>query len=73
MNAAGLFYSREKLFFKVGVLNNWWNYFNLGNKIAQSEINLDGTIGLNFSQLLLEIIPILILLAPIENGTPIPI
>lgn len=48
VNAAGLFYSREKLFFKVGVLNNWWNYFNLGNKIAQSEVNLDGTIGLNF-------------------------
>lgn len=51
VNAAGLFYSREKLFFKVGVLNNWWNYFNLGNKITQSEVNLDGTIGLNFKSI----------------------
>lgn len=46
-NTAGLFYSRSKLYFKVGVQNNWWNYFNLGNHIAQSEINLDAKLGLN--------------------------
>lgn len=50
-NIAGLFYSRKKLYFKVGAQNNWWNYFNLGNHIAQSEINIDAKIGLNFKSL----------------------
>ncbi|MCO5260216.1 MAG: putative porin [Crocinitomicaceae bacterium] len=51
VNVAGLFYSRNRLFFKVGAQNNWWNYYNLGNHIAQSEINLDGHIGMNFKLL----------------------
>lgn len=46
VNGAGLYYSRSNFFLKAGLQNNWWNYFNLGNTISRSEINLDGKLGI---------------------------
>lgn len=46
VNLAGLYYSRKGFYFKAGIQNNWWNFYNLGNFVSQSEINLDGKIGI---------------------------
>lgn len=53
-NAAGLYYAREKIYLKVGMMYNWWNYFNLGTHIAKSEVNLDAQLGLDFKSLNLQ-------------------
>lgn len=46
INTAGLYYSRKGFYFKAGLQNNWWNYYNLGMHSGRSEINIDGKIGI---------------------------
>lgn len=46
VNTAGLYYSRKGFYFKAGLQNNWWNYYNLGAHTSRSEINVDGKIGI---------------------------
>lgn len=54
INGAGLYYNRTGFYLKAGLLYNYWQYANLGHLRKQSEINLDGKLGIMIKGVFIE-------------------
>lgn len=53
-NGAGVFYNRNEFFIKAGVTHKWWNFFNIGNRIAQFEMNLNANMRIKVKAVQIE-------------------
>lgn len=53
-NGAGVFYNRNEFFIKAGVTHKWWNFFNIGNRIAQLEMNLNANMRIKVKAVQIE-------------------
>lgn len=53
-NGAGVFYNRSEFFIKAGVAHKWWNFFNIGNRIAQLEMNLNANMRIKVKAVQIE-------------------
>jgi len=47
LNGAGIYLKTNRMFFRAGLLSNFWRYSNLGYLNEVTEIGVDGQIGIN--------------------------